>query len=63
MPVIDGARALSPRLLWGSILLLMATTVRAERLPVNSYTTADGLLRDTAYCIVQDSRDVLVLYQ
>jgi hypothetical protein len=43
MPVIDGARALSPRLLWVSILLLMATTVRAERL-LNSYTTTRSTL-------------------
>jgi ligand-binding sensor domain-containing protein len=28
-------------------------------LPVKTYTTADGLLRDTAQCIVQDSRGFL----
>ncbi len=32
---------------------------RAEVLPVKTYTTADGLLRDTAGCIKQDSRGFL----
>jgi Two component regulator propeller len=53
------ARVLSPRRLWLSILLLTGSTARAERLPINTYTTAEGLLRDTAYCIVQDSRSFL----
>lgn len=30
--------------------------VRAEVLPVRSYSTADGLLRDGAFCVNQDSR-------
>lgn len=33
--------------------------VRGELLPVKTYTTADGLLRDAASCIVQDSRGFL----
>jgi len=30
--------------------------IRAEMLPVKSYSTADGLLRDGAFCVDQDSR-------
>src|SRR5262245_54256735 len=36
-----------------AVLLLILTSVRAEHLPVKTYTTVDGLLRDSAYCIVQ----------
>jgi len=32
---------------------------RAERLPIKTYTVADGLLRDSADCIRQDSRGFL----
>lgn len=42
-----------------SLLLCASLSIRAELLPVKTYTTADGLLRDTAYCIVQDSRGFL----
>ncbi|MEW6209437.1 MAG: two-component regulator propeller domain-containing protein [Acidobacteriota bacterium] len=42
----------------GLLLLLMLNT-RAERLPVKTYTTADGLLRDEVNRIKQDSRGFL----
>ncbi|HJZ80922.1 MAG TPA: two-component regulator propeller domain-containing protein, partial [Pyrinomonadaceae bacterium] len=41
------------------ILFLIGSPARAERLPIRTYTTADGLLRDNASCIVQDSRGFL----
>lgn len=42
-----------------ALLLLLAPTAEAERLPVRTYTVADGLLRDTVYKIKQDSRGFL----
>ncbi|MCA1623286.1 MAG: histidine kinase [Acidobacteria bacterium] len=39
--------------------LLCVSTVYAERLPVKTYTVADGLLRDAVYKIKQDSRGFL----
>ena len=40
-------------------LLAFASTVRAERLPLKTYTTADGLPRDRIRKIVKDSRGFL----
>ncbi len=40
-------------------LLGFQSSARSELLPVKTYTTADGLLRDTALCIMQDSRGFL----
>ena len=37
----------------------LSSLVRAELLPVKTYTTADGLLRDEVYRIKQDSRGFL----
>lgn len=45
-----------------SLLLLltgMAIPVGAKRLPIRTYTAADGLARDTIYCVVQDSHGFL----
>lgn len=41
------------------VMILGAASAQAARLAVRTYTTADGLPRDTAYCIVQDSRGFL----
>src|SRR5262245_38902368 len=41
------------------LILFVCAISNAEHLPVKTYTTADGLLRDTAYCIMQDSRGFL----
>ncbi len=50
----------SRRMLWLSALLLaLCLTNRAERLPVKTYTVADGLLRDDVAKIKQDSRGFL----
>src|SRR5207244_6159618 len=38
---------------------LFSLSSRAERLPVKTYTVADGLLRDAVYKIKQDSRGFL----
>src|SRR5262249_12462136 len=45
------------------LALLQALSVagRAAQLPVRTYTTADGLPRNTIYCIVPDSRGFLWL--
>jgi signal transduction histidine kinase/streptogramin lyase len=45
----------------GGLLLVLtwATIGHGERLPVRTYTVADGLLRDTVYKIKQDSRGFL----
>ena len=40
-------------------LLLVAALVPAKRLPIKTYTTADGLARDHILCIVQDSHGFL----
>ena len=48
------------RTLWLMCLFLAAViTIRAERLPIRTYTTADGLARDYVNCIAQDSRGFL----
>lgn len=39
--------------------LVLAPPVRGERLPIKTYTVADGLLRDNVYKIKQDSRGFL----
>jgi ligand-binding sensor domain-containing protein/two-component sensor histidine kinase len=45
---------------WLTILLLTAaSSVRAERLPVRIYSSADGLAHNTVQCIVKDSRGFL----
>src|ERR1022692_1912336 len=46
---------------WASIaaLLLVASLLQAKRLPIKTYTTADGLARDHILCIVQDSHGFL----
>lgn len=41
---------------WLLLILVFVVCVRAERLPVKTYTVADGLLRDYVYKIKQDSR-------
>jgi ligand-binding sensor domain-containing protein/signal transduction histidine kinase len=41
------------------LLLALTSTARAERLPIKTYTTADGLPRDHINRIVQDSKGFL----
>lgn len=41
------------------ITLFLAFSINAERLPIKTYTVADGLLRDNVYRIKQDSRGFL----
>ncbi|MEO6391505.1 MAG: two-component regulator propeller domain-containing protein [Pyrinomonadaceae bacterium] len=41
------------------ITLYLAFSINAERLPIKTYTVADGLLRDNVYRIKQDSRGFL----
>jgi ligand-binding sensor domain-containing protein/two-component sensor histidine kinase len=47
--------------LFGLILLVLflSSISKAERLPIKTYTVADGLLRDSVYRIRQDSRGFL----
>ena len=40
-------------------ILLFVSPTKPERLPVKTYTIADGLQRDNVYCIKQDSRGFL----
>ena len=40
-------------------LLLLMSEIKAERLPIKTYTTADGLARDQVNRIVQDSKGFL----
>ncbi len=42
-----------------ALSLFFPSILKAERLPIKTYTVADGLLRDTAYKIKQDSRGFL----
>jgi ligand-binding sensor domain-containing protein/two-component sensor histidine kinase len=41
--------------LWLAAVLLAPSLLQARRLPIKTYTTADGLARDVVLCIVQDS--------
>jgi hypothetical protein len=50
---------LSNGLLPLSFLLVLSSAAHAERLPVKTYTTADGLAGDKVMCIVPDSRGFL----
>jgi hypothetical protein len=40
-------------------LLAFASPIRAERLILKSYTTADGLPHDSINCVVEDARGFL----
>ena len=44
---------------WIAFILILLITSKAERLPIKTYTVADGLLRDYVYKIKQDSRGFL----
>ncbi len=46
-------------LVWLLTLLAVPSSLEARRLPVKTYTTADGLARDYILCIVQDSHGFL----
>ncbi|HVF48236.1 MAG TPA: two-component regulator propeller domain-containing protein, partial [Pyrinomonadaceae bacterium] len=48
-----------PLLAWAVLVLLLPLVSFGERLPVKTYTVADGLLRDSVYRISQDSRGFL----
>jgi len=52
MPIELGARLLCLILIW-------TVTALAERLPIKTYTTADGLAQDHVNCIVRDRRGFL----
>ncbi len=39
-----------------ALILLLSAIAKAERLPIKTYTVADGLLRDNVFKIKQDSR-------
>jgi len=41
------------------LVLCLASVLKAERLPIKTYTVADGLLRDNVFKIKQDSRGFL----
>jgi ligand-binding sensor domain-containing protein len=45
--------------IWLGALLLAPSLLLASRLPIRTYTTADGLARDHILCIVQDSHGFL----
>ncbi len=44
---------------WLALILICITSISAERLPVKTYTVADGLLRDSVSKIRQDSHGYL----
>lgn len=46
-------------LVWLTLILIFAAPLEAERLPIKTYTVADGLLRDNVFKIRQDSRGFL----
>jgi ligand-binding sensor domain-containing protein/two-component sensor histidine kinase len=43
---------------WLAVVFL-APLLQARRLPIKTYTTADGLARDSIYCVAQDSHGFL----
>ena len=54
------AKAVPDRILWAlGLLLVVSQITRAERLPIKSYTTADGLAHNVVNKIVRDSRGFL----
>ena len=46
----------STLIIWIALVLLLSSISKAERLPIKTYTVADGLLRDNVFKIKQDSR-------
>ena len=44
---------------WAALLLVVSTTAIAERLPVRTYTTRDGLTSNTILHLVEDSHGFL----
>src|SRR5882672_2032511 len=52
-------RVLLATLVWLGALFVLVTPSQAEQLPIKSYTTADGLARDSVVHIIQDSRGFL----
>src|SRR5438128_2175910 len=53
-------KAVANRILWAlGLLLVVSQITRAERLPIKSYTTADGLAHNVVNKIVRDSRGFL----
>jgi ligand-binding sensor domain-containing protein len=44
---------------WLAVLLIAPAALPAKRLPIRTYTTADGLARDHIHCIRQDSHGFL----
>ena len=46
-------------LVWIALVLFLSSISKAERLPIKTYTVADGLLRDNVSKIKQDSRGFL----
>jgi len=44
---------------WLIAFLVLPTLAQASRLPIKTYTTTDGLARDSILCIVQDSHGFL----
>src|SRR5438128_2244138 len=53
-------KAVANRILWAlGLLLVVSQITRAERLPIKTYTTADGLAHNVVNRIVHDSRGFL----
>ena len=44
---------------WVALVIFLALISKAERLPIKTYTVADGLLRDDVQKVMQDSRGFL----
>ena len=44
---------------WALLVCALAAGARAERLPVRTYTTADGLAHDRVRCVMRDTRGFL----
>jgi PAS domain S-box-containing protein len=59
MRIMNGKRTKSGSGLWLIMLWSIAAPCFAEQLPIKSYTTAEGLARDSVNRIVQDSRGFL----
>ena len=48
-----------PAFVWFAAILFLPSALKAEHLPIKTYTVADGLLRDSISKITQDSRGFL----
>ena len=57
---VKDRKVVANRILWAlGLLLLVSPMIQGERLPIKTYTTADGLAHNVVNRVVRDSRGFL----